>query len=101
MVQALDDNARERLQQYEKRLQLPAGAMSQLLDSVASVSSKQSASSLEAIHYMLPEDAAEHASSLEACEAHEDKGLLTVVYADTEQGFQVGNQLKGASCCEG
>lgn len=25
----------------------------------------------------------------ESCEAHEDKGLLTLIYADTEQGVQV------------
>ena len=47
-------------------------------------------SSLEAFHYMLPEGAAAHLGSLEACEAHADKGLLTVIYADTEEGLQVG-----------
>ena len=90
MVETLDDMAREQLQSLEKPLQLPAGAFSALLDSRAVESSKQSASSLEAIHYTLPEGAAAHLGSLEACEAHEDKGLLTVIYADTAQGLQVG-----------
>ena len=90
MVQSLDDIAREQMQGLETSLQLPAGAFSSRLDSKPVDSSKQSASSLEALHYMLPEGAAAHLDALEACEAHEDKGLLTVIYADTAQGLQVG-----------
>ena len=70
-------------------------------------SSKQSPSSLEAIHYRLPVGAAAGSSSTEACEVHSDKGLLTVIYADTVQGLQVGAfsnllavMLTGAALCE-
>ena len=90
MVQTLDDIARKHLQGLEEALKLPGGASSLLLDSRAVDSSRQSSSSLEAFHYMLPEGAAAHLGSLEAFEAHADKGLLTVIYADTEQGLQVG-----------
>ena len=89
MVQAFDDIAREHLEGIAKSLQLPAAAFLPILDSKALNSRKQSASSLEAIHYKLPEAATTHVAPSEACEAHGDKGLLTLIYADTEQGLQV------------
>ena len=61
-----------------------------LLEATAVKSGKQSASSLEAIFYILPESAAAALNSLTACQSHEDKGLLTVIYADTDIGLQVG-----------
>lgn len=88
MVQTLSDIARENLQGLEKTLQLPAGAFLPFLESTAVDSGKQSSCSLEAIHYKLPEGAG--SGSLTACESHEDKGLLTVIYADTYRGLQVG-----------
>ena len=91
MVQALDDIARELLEGLANSLQLPKAAFLPILDPTAVDSSKPSACSLEAIHYMLPEGSVVAGSDLpEACEAHEDKGLLTVIYSDTEQGLQVG-----------
>ena len=89
-MQAFDDIAREQLEGLAKSLQLPPAAFLPILDSTALNSRRQSASSLEAIHYMLPEAAAADGGAPEACEAHEDKGLLTLIYADTEQGLQVG-----------
>lgn len=85
----MDDIARGLLEGLAGALQLPAATFLPLLDLTAVDSSKRSASSLEAIHYMLPQNANTGSGATEACEAHEDKGLLTVVYADTEQGLQV------------
>ena len=85
MVQAFDDIAREQLEGIAKSLQLPAATFLPILDPTAVDSSRQSASSLEVVHYMLPADL----GAPEACEAHEDKGLLTLIYADTERGLQV------------
>ena len=90
MVQSFDDIARETLEGIANTLQLPEAAFLPILDSLALDSRKQSASSLEAIHYMLPDGAAADVGGPEACEAHEDKGLLTLIYADTEHGLQVG-----------
>ncbi|KAL3158725.1 hypothetical protein ABBQ32_011459 [Trebouxia sp. C0010 RCD-2024] len=88
VVQALDDIARGVLEGLAKALQLPADAFLPVLDQTAVDTSKQSASSLEAIHYMLPERADEKLGA-PACEAHEDKGLLTLIYSDIQQGLQV------------
>lgn len=89
MVQAFDDIARGVLEGLAKSLQLPADAFLPILDPTAVDNKKPSASSLEAIHYMLPEDAITN-SGAPACEAHEDKGLLTLIYSDQEQGLHVG-----------
>ena len=72
MVQAFDDIARGVLEGLAKMLQLPADAFLPILDQTAVDSSKQSASSLEALHYMLPLGAAAN-SGAPACEAQEDK----------------------------
>lgn len=72
-MQALGSIAREPSEGLAKTLQLPAATFVSILDSTAVDSSRQSASSLEAVHYMLPTDS----GASEACEAHEDKGLLT------------------------
>ena len=58
MVQTFDDIARAQLAGLEQTLQLPAGAFLPFLESSSVNSSKQSASCLEAFHYMLPEGAA-------------------------------------------
>ncbi len=88
MVQALDDIARGVLEGLAKRLQLRADAFLPILDRKAVDTSKQSASSLEAIHYMQPGGAAADPGA-PACAAHEDKGLLTLVYSDTEEGLHM------------
>ncbi len=46
---------------------------------------KVSSSSLDAIHYGDAEIAEDNAG----CHAHKDKGLLTIVFADKENGLQV------------
>ena len=104
-MQTFDDIARAQLAGLEQTLQLPVGAFLPFLESSSVNSSKQSASCLKAFHYMLPEGAAAGPGSLEGCEAHEDKGLLTVVYAAT--GLQVRESsnllavvLTGAKSCE-
>ena len=89
-MQAFDDIARDQLEGIAKSLQLPTAAFLPILDSKALNCKKQSSSSLEAIHYLLPEGAAADVGAPEACEAHEDKGMLTLIYADTQQGLQVG-----------
>ncbi|KAL3135555.1 hypothetical protein ABBQ38_006033 [Trebouxia sp. C0009 RCD-2024] len=88
VVQAFDDIARGILESLAKSLQLPADAFQPILDQTAVDSGKQSASSLEAIHYMMPEGVATSLGA-PACEAHEDKGLLTLIYSDTAQGLHV------------
>ena len=49
------------------------------------------ASCLETIHYMAPSmtDASLDANASASCEAHVDKGLLTLIFPDTAQGLQV------------
>ncbi len=69
-------------------LRLPNDAFNQICGSAALDDSQPSASSLEAIHYMLPDtDAADNAASA-ACEAHVDRGLLTLISSDASQGLQ-------------
>lgn len=50
---------------------------------------KESSSAVEVVHYMSAYGCglAPHASA--NCAGHIDKGLLTFIYADTEQGLQV------------
>ena len=81
MVQALDDIAREQLEGSANLMQPLAAAFVPNLDSTAVSSSWQSASSLEAIRCVIPADL----KAAEACETHEDTGLLTLIYTDTEQ----------------
>ncbi|KAL3158724.1 hypothetical protein ABBQ32_011457 [Trebouxia sp. C0010 RCD-2024] len=88
MVQALDIIARGLLEGLAKSLHLPADAFLPIPDHRAVESMRQSASSPEVIHYMLPEGADVDLSA-PACEAHEDKVLLTLICSDTEQGLQV------------
>ena len=89
MVQALDDVARRILAGLAQTLQLPADAFLPILDQTAVNLSEQSASSLEAIHYKLPEGSVADLGA-PACVAHEDKGLLTLIYSDAQQGLQAG-----------
>lgn len=86
-MQALDDIARGLLEGLAKSLQLPAAAFWPILDSLAVDSSRRSASSLEASYYMVPET---ELGAPGACQAHDEKGLLTLMYSDTEQILQVG-----------
>ncbi len=70
-------------------LRLPNDAFNQICGSAALDDHQPSASSLEAIHYMLPDTDAADIAAPAACEAHVDKGLLTLISSDARQGLQV------------
>ena len=70
-------------------LGLPNDALYQICGSAALDDNQPSASSLEAIHYMLPDTHAADVAAPAACEAHVDKGLLTLISSDASQGLQV------------
>ena len=101
VVQAFDDVARGVLAGLAASLHMPPNTFQPVLDTAAVHSNKQSASSLEAIHYMLLESQAATSSAPEACQAHEDKGLLTLIYSDTEQGLWVRPCIVAVSNLQG
>ena len=70
-------------------LRLPNDAFNQICGSAALDNKQPSASSLEAIHYMLPDTDAADMAVPAACEAHVDKGLLTLVSSDVSEGLRV------------
>ncbi len=72
-------------------LSLPLTAFEPILDTAHVKKGQPSASSLEAIHYMLPRDAAANppTTTSAGCDAHVDKGLLTLVYSDIVNGLEV------------
>ena len=87
-MQAFDDLARGLIMSLAASLHLPADAFQPTLDN-AELYCKQSASTLEAIHDMLPESQAVQLNTPEACREHKDKGVLNLTYSDTEQGLWV------------
>ena len=79
------------MNQIASTLSLPETAFLPLLEG-PHPEGQLAASALEAIHYHSPEeilhlDDAEDASA--DCGAHAHEALLTLIYADTEQGLQV------------
>ena len=100
-MQAFDDLARGLIMSLAASLHLPADAFQPTLDN-AELYCKQSASTLEAIHDMLPESQAVQLNTPEACREHKDKGVLNLTYSDTEQGLWVCFSRKVALqllCC--
>lgn len=73
VMQAFDDLARGLIMSLAASLHLPADAFQPILDN-AELYCKQSASTLEAIHDMLPESQAVQLNTPEACREHKDKG---------------------------
>jgi len=89
VVQATDLIAKDVMSHLAVALRLPKDAFNQICGSAAPDDNQPSASSLEAIHYMLPDTHAADLAAPAACEAHVDKGLLTLICSDASQGLQV------------
>ncbi len=85
----MDFIAKDVMSHLAVALGLPNDAFNQICGSVALDDNQPSASSLEAIHYMLPDTDAADIAAPAACEAHVDKGLLTLICSDACQGLQV------------
>ena len=86
MVQVLDSIAKDVLSYLAVALGLPNVTFDRICGSAVR---PPSASSLEAVHYMLPDTHAADNAAPAACEAHVDKGLLTLIRSDASQGLQV------------
>ena len=72
-------------------LGLPLDTFNFLLNTTAPQHSEAvAASGLETIHYLAPSAPAADESASASCDAHIDKGLLTLIFPDTEQGLYVG-----------
>lgn len=82
--------ARKILVSLAEALSLPPATFDSLLEinMPCSTSHLPSASNLEAILYFNDGRKGQN-SATESCEAHVDKGLLTLIHADSEQGLQV------------
>lgn len=89
VVQAMDLIAKGVMSHLAVALRLPNDAFNQIYESAAPNANQPSASSLEAIHYMLPDTHAADNAAPAACEAHVDKGLLTLICSDASQGLQI------------
>ncbi len=89
VVQAMDLIAKGVMSHLAVALRLPNDAFNQIYESAAPNANQPSASSLEAIHYMLPDTHAADNAAPAACEPHVDKGLLTLICSDASQGLQV------------
>lgn len=90
MVQRLEDIARLLLAQLARHLKLPLYFFEPLLSTPdQKQDSNESASVLDTIHYMPPSTDAVNPNLFANCESHVDKGLLTVIFPDTEEGLQV------------
>ena len=88
-MQATDLIAKDVMSHLAVALRLPKDAFNQICGSAAPDDNQPSASNLEAIHYMLPHTHAADLAAPAACEAHVDKGLLTLICSDASQGLQV------------
>ena len=86
VVQVMDSTAKDVLSYLAVALGLPNITFDRICGSAVR---QPSASSLEAIHYMLPDTHAADIAAPAACEAHVDKGLLTLISSDASQGLQV------------
>lgn len=86
-----DDIAKDVLAQLAKSLQLPLGVFEPLMGpAIPTGNGALAASILDIIHYNMPQaNSTLNADSSASCEAHVDKGLLTVVFPDTAHGLQV------------
>lgn len=91
VVQQLDDIARQVLAQMADGLNLPWKAFESLLGTaVPRGDGAVSASILDTIQYTAPTLSRVHGADRAAnCEAHVDKGVLTLILPDTSQGLQV------------
>ena len=89
MLETLDEFARRVLMSLAELLKLPADAFEHVLDSGPV---RCSASVLETIQYFAPAKTAinvAQSSAFTNCDAHVDRGLLTVIYSDVPSGLQV------------
>ena len=89
MVDALDKFARRVLVFLAESLELPADVFQPILEAG---SMNSGVSTLETIHYFAPARVAvDHAQSSASanCDAHVDRGLLTIIYSDVPSGLQV------------
>ena len=89
MVETLDAFARRVLESLAKLLNLPADVFEPVLELGAV---NPGASFLETIHYYAPAKTATtdaQSSASANCDAHVDRGLLTIIYSDVPSGLQV------------
>ena len=86
VVQLLDNDARGIMVLLAQVLHVPATCFLQILGPTLAVENHLFASSLEAINYALPVNGADPTG----CQSHVDKGLLTLIHADSSDGLQVG-----------
>lgn len=86
-----DDIARDMLAQLAESLQLPFGIFNPLLGPASSNGDGAlTASLLDTINYMSPEaNSISNTDTSASCEAHIDRGLLTILFPDTVHGLQV------------
>lgn len=82
----MDVTAKDVMSYLAVALRLPNHAFDQIFESAAPNANQPSASSLEA---MLPDTHAADNAAPAACEAHVDKGLLTLICSNASQGLQV------------
>lgn len=93
-MRRLDDIARGLLAQLARDLKLSHEFFDPLLSTAGqNQHDTESASILDTIHYMPPSTDRVNPNLSSDCESHVDKGLLTVIYPDTEQGLQVTHSL--------
>ena len=79
------------LAQLAQKLEMPPDVLESILDKAPVLTDGVAASSLDTIHYLAPDMTGPvvDANASANCEAHVDKGLLTLIFPDTEQGLQV------------
>ena len=70
---------------------MPPDVLLSIFDKAPVLTDGVAATSLDTIHYLAPNMTAPvvDANASANCEAHVDKGLLTFIFPDTEQGLEV------------
>ena len=79
------------LAQLAQQLEMPPDVFESIFDKPPVLTDGVAASTLDTIHYPAPNMTGPlvDANASANCEAHVDKGLLTLIFPDTEQGLQV------------
>ena len=94
MLREFDALARKILAHLAQTLSLSSSTFDPLLETITpwKPGPHPPASALEAIRYFIddgPTPGSSQNNATASCEAHVDKGLLTLIHADTKQGLEV------------
>ena len=91
MICILDDLARTTLRALEDGLHQPSDTLTRLLATAIPKVGDVAASTLHTVQYLTPSlgSAPLDANASANCGAHIDKGILSLIFPDTEQGLQV------------